>query len=121
MTNRDEQMLMDRISGSTLRDVGERRAMTAEGARLAIAREGRKQIDRLELALLANRKTGDVELFVIPDHAGPDFDLALAYLRWATGELTKRGIKVQVHYRPTYNGVVIGLEDVTDYRKDTRG
>lgn len=120
VSNRNREVLMERVAGSTLQAIGDRHDLTAEGVRVVFAREARKQIDDLELRLLANTKTDDLELFLIPDHGGPDFDLALAYLRWALGELAERGVKTRVHYRPTHNGVVIGVEDVTPYGKDKR-
>jgi hypothetical protein len=115
MDDRDTQLLTERISGSTLREIGERHGLSYEGVRVVVAKEGRKQIDRLELALLANRRTNDVELLLVPDHGGEETQLALAYLRWCLSELEKRGVEVRVHYRQVENGVAFGLEDVTDY------
>ena len=82
-----------------------------------MVREGRTHIDRIELDLLATTKTDEVVAFVVPDHGGPDFDLAMEYVRWVVAELTKRDIKVAVHYRATSNGVVLALEDVTRPRR----
>jgi hypothetical protein len=116
MEDRDTQILAERISGDTLREIGERHGgLTPEGVRVVVAREGRKQIDELEGRLLLNRKTGDVELYVIPDHSGPEFDLAIAYFAWSLRELEKRDVQVRVHYRPVDDGVIWGIEDVTDY------
>ena len=115
--DRDTQVLAERIGGDTLREIGERHELTPEGVRVVVAREGRKQIDDLELRLLANRKTGDVEMFMVPDHGGPDFDLAIEYLQWTLRQLADRGVEVRVHYRPVENGVCFGVEDVTDYSK----
>lgn len=86
---------------------------------MVVAREGRKQIDRIELDLLAATKTDEVVAFVVPGHGGPDFDLALEYVRWVVAELTERGIKVAVHYRAVENGVVLALEDVTGAEEDS--
>jgi hypothetical protein len=94
--------------------------MTAEGIRLVVAREGRKQIDRIELDLLAATKTDEVVTLVVPGHGGPDFDLALEYVRWVVAELTERDIKVAVHYRAVENGVALALEDVMRPRRARR-
>lgn len=116
MSARDTAVLNERLRGDTLRNIGERHDLTPEGVRVVVAREGRRQIDELEMRLMVNRRTGDTEAFVIPDHGGPDFDVALGYFQWAIRELAGRGVQVRVHYRPAHNGVVFGVEDVTPYR-----
>jgi hypothetical protein len=110
---RDEAMLNDHLAGASLRELGQRYSLSHEGVRLAIARQGRQVIDRIHLDLLTSHATGEMPTFVVPGHAGPDFDLALEYVRWVTQELEERGLKVRVHYRPTYSpaGVVLALED----------
>jgi hypothetical protein len=113
---RDQQVLSERVGGAPLREIGDRHDLSAEGVRVVVAREGRRQIDDLELRLMVNRKTGDLEAFLIPDHGGPDFDIAIAYFQWAMRELAERGVQVRIHYRPVPEGVVFGVEDVTDYR-----
>jgi hypothetical protein len=113
----DAAILTERIRGRTLRDLAKASGLSPEGVRVVVAREGRKQIDRIELALLVATKTNEVVAFVVPDHGGEDFDLALSYVQWVVAELTERGLKVAVHYRPTYNGVVVALEDVTRPRR----
>src|SRR5437870_4055449 len=109
----DEAILTERVRGRTLRDLAEVNGMTPEGVRFVVAREGRKQIDAIELQLLAATKTDEVVAFVVPSHGGEDFDLALSHLQWVVAELAERGVKVAVHYRAVENGVVIALEDVT--------
>ena len=113
----DAAILTERLRGRTLRDLAGETGMSPEGVRVVVAREGRKQIDRIELALLANTKSDDVLAFAIPDHGGPDFDLAMEYAQWVVAQLTERGIRVAVHYRATHNGVVLALEDVTRPRR----
>ena len=115
----DATILTERLRGRTLRDLAEATGLTPEGVRLVVVREGRKQIDRIELDLLANTKRDQLSAFVIPGHGGPDFDLAMSYVQWVVRELTERGIEVAVHYRPTVDpeGVVLLLEDVTRPRK----
>lgn len=111
--NRDETMLNDHLAGASLRDLGQRHGLSHEGVRLAIAREGRKVIDQIHLALLTSHATGELPTFLVPGNAGPDFDLALEYVRWVTQELDERGVNVRVHYRQTWSpaGVVLALED----------
>jgi hypothetical protein len=115
----DHSLLAERLRGRTFAELADRTGLTGEGARFVVAREARRQIDRIELDLLVATKTDEVVAFVVPDHGGENFDLALEYVRWVVAELTKREIKVAVHYRPTYNGVVVALEDVTRPRRKT--
>jgi hypothetical protein len=84
---RDEAMLNDHLAGASLRELGQRYSLSHEGVRLAIARQGRQVIDRIHLDLLTSHATGEMPTFVVPGHAGPDFDLALEYVRWVTQEL----------------------------------
>jgi len=114
-TARDTRILLDRVRGDTLAAIGKRYGMTHQNAHVVVLREGTRQINDLEMRLLANRATGDVELFLIPDHGGPDFDLAIEYVRWALRELAQRGVQTRVHYRAAENGVAFGVEDITDY------
>ena len=62
--------------------------LSPEGVRVVFAREGQKQITEIELALLVNTKTNDLVALVVPDHGGPDFDLALNYVQWVLREST---------------------------------
>lgn len=113
--DRDGSVLLSRLGGETLTAIGGRYNLTAEAVRLAVIRESRRYIDRLELALLANRQTGEVEMFAIPDHSGPNFDMAIEVFQWSVRELAKRGIETRIHYRPVENGICFGVEDVTDH------
>lgn len=115
---RNQQILAERLTGESLQAIATRHGITHAGVRYVVASEARRQIDDLELRLLANRQTGELEAFVIPELGGPDFDTAMAYFTWAMKELAAREINVKVHYRPTPEGVVFAVEDVTDY---TRG
>jgi hypothetical protein len=108
---RDETMFRQRMKNASFREIAEAQGLTAEGVRLAVAREGRRQVDRLHLDLLSSHATGELPAFAIPGHAGPDFDLAMEYVQWSARELSERGLRVLVHYRPVHNGVVIALED----------
>ena len=48
----DETILTERIRGRTLRDLADTTGLTPEGVRFVVARESRRQLDRIELALL---------------------------------------------------------------------
>jgi hypothetical protein len=117
--SRDEQMLMERISGHTLQAIGDRHGLTREGVRYVLMREADRHIDELAMKLLANTKTGELMLFAIPDHGGEGFDLAMDYFHWAMRELADRNIELEIHYRPTHNGIVFGVEDVSFKKKLT--
>jgi hypothetical protein len=69
--DRDPPGLAERSRGDTLREIAERHSLSPGTLRLIVTHEGRKQTDDPELRLLLNRK-GGVELFLIPDHGGPD-------------------------------------------------
>ena len=110
---RDAVILQERIGGDTFRQIGERHGISTMRAHTVFHRSARQHLDDLELRLLANTKTDDLEVLLIPDHSGPGFDAAIDYLRWVTHELAERGVQLKVHYRPAMNGVAFGLEDVT--------
>ncbi len=57
----DATILTERLRGRTLRDLADTTGLSPEGVRVVVAREGRKQIDEIELALLANTKTDDLQ------------------------------------------------------------
>lgn len=112
MNDRDSAVLTERIAGDTLRTIGDRHGLSVEGVRVVAGRAARRHLDDLQARLAANALTGDVEALLIPDHSGPDFDQAIAYLRWVTHELAGRGVELRVHYRPAESGVAFGLEAV---------
>ena len=116
----DETILTERLRGRTLRDLADTTGLTPEGVRLVVLREGRKHIDRIELTLLANTKSDELYALMVPDHAGPDFDVAMSYAQWVLRELDERGVRVQVHYRAVENGIVLALEDVSRKAKNAR-
>jgi hypothetical protein len=115
LLERDEAIWTQRMSGDSLAAIGHRFGLSAEGVRLIVDRYGTKQVDDLELRLMANRGSDDLEVFVIPDHQGENFNAAITHFQWCVTQLAKRGITTRIHYRPVHNGVCIGLEDVTDY------
>jgi hypothetical protein len=108
---RDQQMLKERIGGATFERIGIHHSVTTSGARQIVNRAGRRMIDTIHLDLLTSHATGSLPTFLIPDHAGPDFDEAVETVQWVCRELDGRGIRVEVIYRPVHNGVVIALAD----------
>ncbi|MFA9272364.1 MAG: hypothetical protein ACEQSX_16745, partial [Baekduiaceae bacterium] len=96
----DPAILTERLRGRTLRDIAADTGLTPEGVRFVVAREGRRQIDDIVLRLMVARRTGDLYALAVPDHGGPDFDLAMSYVQWVVGELTERGVKVAAPDRP---------------------
>ena len=113
MTGRDESILTEHINGDSFREIGARYGISAMRAHTVFTSSARRHVDDLELRLLANTKTDDLEVLLIPSHSGPDFDAAIDYLHWVTHELADRGVQLKVHYRPAMNGCAFGLEDVT--------
>ena len=112
--DRDAVILQDRIiGGDTFRQIGERHGISAMRAHTVYQRSARQHLDDLELRLLANTKTDDLEVLLLPDHSGPEFNAALDYLRWVVASLAERNVQVKVHYRVAMNGCAFGLEDVT--------
>jgi len=118
--DRDQEILGERIGGATLQAIGERHSVSIEGARQIVLREGRRQIYAFEQRLRSNRKTNDLELFVVPFQAQADWQLALRHFDWCCDELRKRGVDVKVHSRPATEGLVLALEDVTCTEEDDR-
>jgi hypothetical protein len=110
---RDAVIFQERIAGDTFRQIGQRHGISTMRAHTVFGRSARRHLDDLELRLLANIKTDDLEVLLIPSHSGPEFDAAIDYLRWVTHELAERGVQLKVHYRPAMNGCAFGLEDVT--------
>lgn len=120
LQERNQEILTQRMSGDSLAAIGSRFGLSAEAVRLIVARVGNEQIDDLAARMRANVGTDSIEAFLIPGHGGEDFQAAMTYFLWAQHQLTKRGIKVKVHYRPVPEGVVFGIEeDVSDYGGST--
>lgn len=103
----------DHLAGVPLREIGKRRGISHETARQTIREQGREHIVDLAGRLLVNRRTGDLEVLVIPDVSGPDFDQAVAYLIWAVNELAELGITVKLHANPIEAGIAFGLEELS--------
>jgi hypothetical protein len=110
-TRRDDAVFRERLLGADLRDIAKRHDLSPEGVRIVVAREGRRQVDEIHLALVASHATGELPAIAIPDHGGEDFDLAMEWVRWIVDQLSRVGMRVKVHYRPVFNGIVVALED----------
>jgi hypothetical protein len=110
--DRDRQVLQERIGGATLREIGARHDLTAEGVRLVIVRAAREHIDQVVLAAWLAHKEGKLLALAVP--AWADQDLAAEYFAWVAGELKRRDDGFwRVHYRPTPDGsFVIAIEDL---------
>jgi len=107
---RDREILDAHLGGEPYKSIGEQHRITGEAARLAALREGRRAIDKVELDLLAATKTDELPTFLLPSRSGPEFDLALAYVRWVVNELEQRKVTVTVHYRVFDHGAAVFLE-----------
>ena len=103
MVGRDESILEERLRGETFREIGERHGISTMRAHTVYGNAARRHLDDLELRLLANTKTDELEVLLIPDRSGPAFDAAIDYLRWVTHELAERGVTLKVHPRPAIN------------------
>jgi len=93
---RDKRVFRSRMAGETLRQIGQEHGLSAPGVRLVFAKEARRQIDDLELALLVGSKTGEWPLFVVPFQSQADWRTALDYFSWAVQQLRDRGVALSV-------------------------
>lgn len=64
--------------------------------RFVVAREPRRQIDKLELALMEALRAAEVVALAIPGLGGPNFDIAMEYAQWCVAQLTARDLAIQV-------------------------
>jgi hypothetical protein len=84
-----------------------------------IVREATEHLNRLELELLKATKTGEAVGLAIPHgNTQEERQDALDYLDWVQHQLSGRGVHVSVDHRPTTEGSVFFLEDVTNYTKN---
>lgn len=114
--DRDEAVLMERIGGATLREVGEAHSLTPEGVRHVFARTARRHVDSIVLAMWAAQKTGELVMLAVPAWVGADDQRrVVGYLDWLLGEFSQRDdVDVKVRYVPTPGGsFAFALEDVS--------
>lgn len=112
MEDRDREVLLERIGGATLREIGERHDLTAEGVRLVVVRAAREHIDQIVLDMWVAQKEDKLLALAVP--AWADQDLAAEYFAWVAGELKQRDeVDVRLRYRPTPDGsFVFVIEDL---------
>jgi hypothetical protein len=108
----DRAVLDEHIAGASFRDIGARHGISHERARQVYVREARAHVDKIELDMLACRKSGEAFLLLIPN--GPDRTLALDYLSWVVKQLRSRDIAVAVRVHTTTAGLAVELADETE-------
>lgn len=117
-TERNRRILEERAHGATLQELAERHGISHQ----LVHRITREHIDEMELRLLRNRATGDVELFVVPFQSQENWQLANDYFTWVLHELHQREIDLKVDTRYMLNGTMtFAVEDITDYSKRSNG
>jgi hypothetical protein len=112
---RNEELARRRVAGDDLPSLARRFNVSPQRASVICRHELTKAIDRLETSLLEARKTGDVLVFAVPGHNGPDFDATTSWLLYALRALHERGVAVRVEARTAENGLAFALTDTTDY------
>lgn len=112
---RDQQILFDRVRGDTLVEIGSRHGVSHQAVSQIVVREGRQHVDRLETQLMVARKEGNAIALVVPFQEPSDYQAVLRYWAWVLDALRARDIDIRATTRPTPNGLVLLLEDVTDY------
>ena len=88
MDQRNAEILAERITGSTLRELGERHDLSHEGARFVLTRQARRHIDQIATAAWRAQFAGELLTLSVP--AWAEHDLAAEYFAWLVGELRKR-------------------------------
>ena len=116
MDDRDQAILMERASGDTLREIGDKHGLSPEGVRVVLIREATRQLNQLELDLMvadrAERKGGVAEwpTFLVPFQEQDGWQTALSYFQWVLDRLRARGVQVTVTTRQTPAGTVFQIE-----------
>jgi hypothetical protein len=112
LDDRDQQVLMERIGGATLRELGDRHDLSHEAIRLIVVRAAREHIDQIVLSAWVAQKEGTLLALAVP--AWADQDLAAEYFAWIAHELKRRDDGFwRLHYRPTPDGsFVFAIEDL---------
>ncbi len=105
----------ERILGVPLRDLGARHGLSHEGVRQIAQRSLRREIDRIELDLLAGKATGELVGIPVPLDDDEALDFALAWVRYVLQQLREREVEVRVHARAIDAALVFALEDTSDY------
>lgn len=113
-SERNKQLLLERISGDTLNDIAIRHSMSLQRAHQIVVREGTRHIDRLELDLMLAQKTGEHPTFVVPFQEQTGWKAALSHFQWCLDRLRGRGVRVKVTTRQTKAGTVFQIEQEPD-------
>ena len=106
--DRDRTLLLERIGEqATLRDLGARHGMSAEGVRKAIRRATHEHIRDIVVDLWEAQAAGQVLVLAIPAGLDEDQGRAIDYLRWTLAELERLwGVRADVRYLPAPDGTI---------------
>jgi hypothetical protein len=115
LEDRDQQVLMERIGGATLREIGDRHDLSHEAVRLIVVRQARAYVNAIVVSMWRAQKGGEVLAFAVPAGSADDQHAAVQYFEWLLGELRKRDdVEPRVTYRPTPDGsFAFAIEDVS--------
>lgn len=111
---RDEHLLLKRITGASTSELGAEYGIGREAARVAAERAGRRHVESVLLEIWLAQKQGEIlGLACPPDIASTGDEAAVhAYFEWVLVELAKQGVEPRVHYRPVLGGgFVMFVED----------
>ena len=111
--DRDAQILLARVAGDTLVDIGTRHRLTHQAVSQIVVRERQKHVTVIEMALMVARKRDEAFGLAIP--YGVDYALGLRYFSWIIDALRARDLDVTAEARQTTEGTVLFLTDTTDY------
>jgi hypothetical protein len=113
---RDEQVLYARISGQTLREIGDSFNLSVEGARLVSDRATRRHVLVTLHAVWEAQKTGDMLVLAVPAASEREQQLAIDYLHFFLHQVDRLmgdNVKLRLHYRSSPSGeIAFGIEDV---------
>lgn len=111
--DRDEQVLLERIAGRKLREIGDDHDLTPEGARQVIIRESARHVGELVARIWAAQLEDSLYSLALPAWLDDqDQSLALDYLRWVLSQLAEVGLDPLVRYVPTPDGsCIFAIED----------
>jgi hypothetical protein len=112
-TQRDAQILLARVRGDTLADIGSQHRLTHQAVSQIVVRERQKHITKIEMQLLVARKQDEAFGLAIP--YGADYQLGLRYFAWVLDALRARDLDIHAEARQTTEGTVLFLTDQTDY------
>jgi hypothetical protein len=112
---RDQAVLMERITGATLREIAVRYDLSVEGARYVSDKAARQHITKLVADMLACQAEGQLLVLAVPATSDEEQALVIRYLDWLLSQFADiPDFKIKVHYRPTPTGAIaFGLEAIT--------